>query len=144
MELTLTKDQASNLSMVAGNFTNIPINPIEKKNSKKEKKLRQRKKKALAESNEQETEENNLEDEACSTVQNPNNSLRDGDKNSASIRTNNNNGFGETALENDMKVDIQKFENTDNVLEMSASELSDFLNEIVENHIKLKKKINSD
>ena len=144
MDLTLTKDHASNLSMVADNFTNIPINPIEKKNSKKEKKLRQRKKKALPESNEQETEENNLEDEACSTVQNPYNSLRDGDKNSAIIITNNNNGFGETALENDMKVDIQKFENTDNVLEMSASELSDFLNEIVENHIKLKKKINSD
>ena len=59
-------------------------------------------------------------------------------------RTKNNYEFGESALENDKKVDIPKFENTDNVLEMRASELSDFLNEIVENHIKLKKKINSD
>ena len=60
-------------------------------------------------SNEQETEETNSESEACSTVQNQN-SLQESEY-SASI-TYNNNEFG----------DIPKFENTNKVLEMSASD----------------------
>ena len=50
----------------------------------------------------------------------------------------------DTVHSDDENEDIPKLKKTENVLEMSASELSKLLEEIVENHIKSKRKSNSD
>ena len=73
------------------------------------------------------------------------NSLQESEQRSAGRTYNNHNKeFDEETAHDDEKVDFPKFENTDKVSGMSASEFSEFLNEIVDNHIKSKKKIDSD
>lgn len=122
------------------------MNHLDRKNKKNAKKLRQQEKKKVfaTESNEKDAEENEAETETA--VQDPNETtLQDSDQNKASETNNNVEGFEKDTVDNDDEnEDLPKFKKTENVLEMSASELSKFLEEIVENHIKSKRKINSD
>ena len=122
------------------------MNDLDRTNRKIAKKLRQQnRKKALATgSSERDISENSVT-ETDSAVQNPyKTALQVSDGNIARESNNSNKGVEEDAVNDDEKIDLPKFKNTDNVLEMSAHELSKFLEAIVENHIKSKRKIDPD
>jgi hypothetical protein len=121
------------------------MNHLQKKNRKIAKKLRQQEKKKAFAKESNETDENNSETETFSAVENPyETALEDSDKNTAR-ETNNIKGFEDDAIhDDDQNEDLHKFKKTDDVLEMSSFELSQFLEEIVENHIKSRRKIDPD